>query len=106
MNTASGNPGHDTNGISVVFQLNEGSKLNKWGLADYRGPGDTRQFTISTEIESRSYKSKIKDNFIGDFDMTIMHESVGKLDITPEDFWGYEVEEQNPNEIMYALIAH
>jgi len=37
--------------------------------------------------------------------MTITYEPVGKFDIPPEDFWGYEVEQQNPNEMMHTLIA-
>jgi hypothetical protein len=105
VNTASGNPDDDTNGLSVVFQLDDGSKLNKWSIADYRGTGAAREFTISTGIGSRSYKFEIEENFISDFDMTITHESAGKFDIPPEDFWGYEVEEQNPNEVLHVLIA-
>lgn len=105
VNTASGNPDEDTNGLSVGFQLDDGSKLNKWSISDYRGTGDTREFTISTGIGSRSYTFEIEEHFISDFDMTITHEAVGKFDIPPEDFWGYEVEEQNPNEMMHVLVV-
>ncbi|WP_254768411.1 hypothetical protein [Salinilacihabitans rarus] len=102
---ASGDTSDDSNGLRVSFHTTGTPELNEWRIADYRGTGDGREFTISTGIGSRSYEFEIEENFVSDFDMTITYESVGKFDIPPEDFWGYEVEEQNPNEMMHALIA-
>lgn len=102
---ASGNTGDDSNGLSVSFETEGHSALKNWSIADYRGTGDERDFTISTGISDRSYKFEIEENFISDFDMTITYEPVEKFDIPPDDFWGYEVEDQNPNEMMHALIV-
>jgi hypothetical protein len=61
--------------------------LNKWGIANYRGTGDDRDFTVSTGIGEQSYSFEVEENFISDFVMTITYKPVGKFDIPPEDFW-------------------
>jgi len=62
VSAASGNTSDESNGLSVSFHLDEGSKLNKWGIADYRGTGDKRDFSISTAIDDRTYSFEIEEN--------------------------------------------
>jgi len=59
---------------------------------------------IAADIGSRSYSFEISDNYISDFEITVAHGHVGKFDLPPDDFWGYEVENQDPNEIMHTLL--
>ena len=95
----------DSRGLKLVFQLDDDSKLNEWEVADYRGTEDARDFMIAAGIGSRSYSFEILDNYISDFEITVTHEHVGKFDLPPDDFWGYEVENQDPNEIMHTLLS-
>lgn len=60
---------------------------------------------IAADIGSRSYSFEISDNYISDFEITVAHGHVGKFDLPPDDFWGYEVENQDPNEIMHTLLS-
>ena len=94
----------DSRGLKLVFQLGDESKLNEWEVTDFRGTDDTRDFMVAAGIGSRSYSFDISDNYISDFDITVAHEYVGKFDLPPDDFWGYEVENQDPNEIMHTLL--
>ncbi|THE64888.1 hypothetical protein D8Y22_10610 [Salinadaptatus halalkaliphilus] len=95
----------DSRGLKLVFQLADDSKLNEWEVTDFRETDDTRDFMVAAGIGSRSYSFDISDNYISDFDITVAHEYVGKFDLPPDDFWGYEVENQDPNEIMHTLLS-
>lgn len=96
----------ENNGLKITFQVDESSELNGWSCRDYRGTNSAVDFGFSTGISShRKYTFEVEDNYISDFDMGITHQSVGKFDIPPEDFWGYEVENQDPNEMMHTLIT-
>ncbi|WP_141212896.1 hypothetical protein [Halorubrum sp. Ea1] len=95
----------DSRGLKLVFQPNSDSKINEWVVIDYRGTNDARDFRIAAGISSRSYSFNISDNYISDFEITVTHEHVGKFDLPPDDFWGYEVENQDPNEIMHTLLS-
>jgi hypothetical protein len=102
----SGNSEEDSNGLKIEFGIDDVSEINEWNCRDYRESIGTPDFKFSTGIGNhRSYTFEVEDNYISDFDMTITHEGVGKFDIQPEDFWGYEVENQDPNEMMHTLVT-
>jgi len=106
VSASSRNSGQEQNGLKISFQVDDDFELNGWTCRDYRGKGTDLDFKFSTGISShRNYTFEIEDNYISDFDMTITHHSVGKFDIPPKDFWGYEVENQDPNEMMHTLIT-
>jgi len=106
VSASSRNSDEEQNGLKITFQIDDSSELNGWTCRDYRGTDDALDFEFSTGISShRNYTFEIEDNYISDFDMGITHQSVGKFDIPPEDFWGYEVENQDPNEMMHTLIT-
>ena len=79
--------------------------MDEWEITDYRGTDDSRDFRISTGIGNRRYSFEVLENYIGDFDIMVAHKSVEKFDLPPDDFWGYEVENQDPNEIMHTLLS-
>lgn len=95
----------DRQGLKLVFQMDEDSKLDEWTVTDYRGTDDARDFLIAADIGGRGYSFEISDHYISDFDITITHQHVGKFDLPPNDFWGYDVENQDPNEIMHTLLS-
>lgn len=101
----SGGSEEENKGLKVSFQTEGRSELNIWEVTGYQEVDESPNYKISTGISDRKYIFEITDNYISDFDMTVTHDSVGKFDIPPEDFWGYEVENQDPNEMMHTLIS-
>lgn len=95
----------DTNGLKVSFNTDDIPDINGWAASDYRYTEDERDFKISVSIGSRDLRFEIVDNYISDFHIGIGQDSVGKFDLPPDDYWGYEVHNQNPNEIMHTLIV-
>ncbi len=95
----------NSSALKISFHADNHSELKGWAVTDYRGTGDERDFEISTSADTRNFRFEITDNYISDFNTGVSHQSTGKFDLPPDDFWGYEIENQDPNEIMHALVS-
>lgn len=93
-------------GLKITFQLNNDLDLTSWICRDYREINDDLDFKFSTGTRmQREYTFEVEDNYISDFNMWVGSYPVGKFELPPNDYWGYEVENHDPNEIMHALVS-
>lgn len=95
----------DSSALKVTFHTDNHSELKGWEATDYRGTSNERDFKVSTSVGTRKYSFEITDNHISDFNTGVSHQSTGKFDLPPDDYWGYEVDNLDPNEIMHALVS-
>jgi hypothetical protein len=103
---ATGSSEADENGLDVMFDTEDISNIDGWSVSDYRFTDDRRDFDISIDVDGdRHLTFGLVDNYISDFDIRVAQWSVGKFDLPPEDYWGYDVGDQDPNEMVHALIV-
>lgn len=103
---AVGSSEDDEKGLKVTFNNEDIPDIKGWSASDYRFTDDERDFKISIKVGgNRHFSFEIVDNYISNFDIGVGHESVGKFDLPSEDYWGYEVHDQDPSEIMHTLLV-
>lgn len=99
------NTDDDISALKICFDTDSHSKLKKWTITDYRGAAGEHDFEIFIGVDTRRFRFEISDDYISDFSTHVGHQPTKKFDLPPQDFWGYEIESQDPNEIMHVLIS-
>lgn len=93
-------------GLKVSFDTEDIPDIRDWSATDHRFSEDEQDFKIFASVGNCKFTFEISDNYISDFDTSVAHEFLDKFELPPDDYWGYEVHNQDPNEIMHTLVSN